>query len=72
MWIKLTFHDDTPILINMEKIEAVFTIDDNGCKSSLSTDTSSYQVKESVDEVLARMVPLVSPMLVPGDFKEWK
>lgn len=52
MWIKLTSQDDTSILINTDKIEAIVHSEDTRFTNlTLHGSNEAYYVKESLDEI---------------------
>lgn len=58
MWIKLTSEDDTSILINTDKLEAIIPNENNRLTNlALNGTNEAYYVRESVDEIYKLINP---------------
>ena len=65
MWIRLTLaHNETPILVNLDRVSAILHYkrsDGIAVTEVCVNEESSYAVRESFDEIQARISALIIP-----------
>ena len=65
MWIRLTLaHNETPILVNLDRLSSILPYkrsDGIAVTEVCVNEESSYAVRESFDEIQARISALIIP-----------